>query len=90
MGVIDKVRSAIGDNEEPVRFSFWGDLITVSLWEKEVSIDVYPNGEEYHSVVFDTEGYDFKLDVGQMEVLAKVMGILLDNMEELKLYAKIL
>ncbi len=55
--------------------------MTVYLWESEVGIVVFPKEEK---VIFDCEGYDFKLDCGDMMILAKVMEVLSDNMDEIK------
>jgi hypothetical protein len=81
MNVVEQVRHIMNDNNQVVKFSFWTDEMAVYLWEKEVGISIFP---KENKVLFDTEGYEFKLDCGQMMILAKVMEVLYDNMDELK------
>ena len=81
MNIIERIRKIMNDNEQVVKFSFWVDEMTVYLWEEEVGITIFP---KENKVIFDTEGYEFKLDCGQMMIMAKVMEVLLDNMDELK------
>lgn len=81
MNIIEQIRNIMNDNEQVVKFSFWTDEMTVYLWESEVGIVVFP---KENKVIFDCEGYNFKLDCGDMMILAKVMEVLLDNMDEIK------
>lgn len=81
MSIIEQVRHIMNDNCEVVRFAFWTDEMAVYLWEKEVGISIFP---KENKVVFDTDGYDFQLDCGQMMIFAKVMEVLYDSMDEIK------
>ena len=81
MNIVEQIRNIMNDNEQVVKFSFWTDEMTVYLWEEEVGITIFP---KENTVIFDTEGYEFKLDCGQMMIMAKVMEVLLNNMDELK------
>jgi len=71
----------MNDNKQVVKFSFWTNEMTVYLWEEEVGIVIFP---KENKVIFDTEGYDFKLNCENMMILAKVMEVLLKNMDEIK------
>jgi hypothetical protein len=81
MNIVERIRKIMNDNEQVVKFSFWTDEMTVYLWEEEVGITIFP---KENKVIFDTEGYEFKLDCGQIMILAKVMEVLYDNMDEIK------
>jgi hypothetical protein len=81
MNIIEQIRTIMNDNKQVVKFSFWTDEMTVYLWESEVGIVALP---KENKVIFDCEGYDFKLDCGDMMILAKVMEVLSDNMDEIK------
>jgi hypothetical protein len=86
MSVIERIRIAMGDNEEVVKFAFWNKEITVYLWDKEVPISAFPNEGMEGRVILDTEGYNWQLDVGQVKIISDVMEILLENMDELRSY----
>jgi hypothetical protein len=81
MNLIEQVRHVMNDNCEVVRFAFWTDEMAVYLWEDEVGITVLVGDNK---IYFDCGGYDFKLDCGQMMILAKVMEVLYNNMDEIK------
>jgi hypothetical protein len=81
MNIIEQIRNIMNDNNSVVKLSVWTDEMAVYLWEKEVGISIFP---KQNKVIFDVEGYDFKLDCGQMMIMAKVMEVLLNNMDELK------
>jgi hypothetical protein len=81
MNFIKRIREAMNDNCQVVKFSFWNGEAAVYLFEKEIPISVFPNNNK---VILDVEGYDWKLDVGEVIVISKVMEILLDSMVEIK------
>jgi hypothetical protein len=81
MNFIKRIREAINDNCQVVKFSFWNDEAAVYLFEKEIPISIFP---KENKVILDVDGYDWILDAGEVTTIGKVMEILLDSMIDIE------
>lgn len=85
MNIIKEIKKAIGDNVEPFKIAVFQDEVVVYVWEQEIPIDVFTNQKsDFNRVVLDVDGYDWKLNAHQIQVLGKIMQILVDNIDEVK------